>query len=442
LKNHRGPVAILFATLVIVMLGFGIVLPLMPYYVSHFGATGKALGLAVSIYSLMQFLFAPLWGRVSDRVGRKPVLLVGLLGFGLSFVLQGFSQSLLQFILARALAGILTSATLPTAMAYVADTTSAENRSRGMGLMGAAMGLGMIFGPLVGGLLTHVQPPLPGGVLALLQETIDPSTGQTINLSFPYLVSSLLAFAAIPLVILRLPESLAPESRDTSVQTRAGRLQTLLGALRGPLAFLSLLSFLMAFALANLEGILGLYAKDRFQLGPAGVGLVMGTLGIFSALQQGLLIGPAVRRYGDERVLQGGLLLSVIGMVGMALTANFAVMFLMALVFSTGNSFLRPSVTSLMSQRAPAGQGAAMGIANSFQSLGRAAGPLWGGFAYDFNPVLPFWSGALVQFVALLFSLRVPGFSTHNELTGHEGAYPDHFRKEKKARAKPQSRKV
>ena len=161
--SNRSALAVLFASLVIVMLGFGIAIPLMPFYIIHFDASGTALGLMMSLYSFMQFFFAPLWGRLSDRIGRKPVLLIGIAGFAGAFFLQGIAQNLLWFMLARTLAGVLSAAALPTAMAYVADTTSVENRARGVGMMGAAMGLGMIFGPLLGGLLAHVHLPLPAG---------------------------------------------------------------------------------------------------------------------------------------------------------------------------------------------------------------------------------------------------------------------------------------
>ena len=191
MKSQKTAIAILFASLVIIMLGFGIAIPLMPFYITHFGASGLALGLMMSLYSLMQFLFAPMWGRMSDRIGRKPVLLIGVAGFALAFLLQGLAQNLVQFTLTRTLAGVLSAAALPTAMAYVADVTTPERRAQGVGLMGAAMGLGMIFGPLLGGLLTHVDPALFPRLTPLLQVTVDPATGQTINLSIPFFVSAL-----------------------------------------------------------------------------------------------------------------------------------------------------------------------------------------------------------------------------------------------------------
>ena len=405
-SSNRAALTVLFASLVIVMLGFGIAIPLMPFYIIHFDASGTALGLMIALYSFMQFLFAPVWGRLSDRIGRKPVLLIGIAGFAGAFFLQGIAQSLLWFILARSLAGVLSSAALPTAMAYVADTTTAENRARGVGMMGAAMGMGMIFGPLLGGLLVHVNPALPAGLTALLQVTTDPASGETINLSIPFFVSGLLALLALPLIAFLLPESLSAAQRSTPGEASASRLIYLLAGLRGPSGFLYALAFLLAFALANMEAVLALYGAARFGMGPAQVGLIMGGMGILSVIQQGAVIGPLTRKVGEARVVQGGLAIGIAGFAGLALAPTLWLFSVAALLFTSGNVLLQPSVTSLISKRAQEGQGAAMGLNNSFQALGRAMGPLWAGFAFDLSNTLSFWTGALVQAIALAYAMR------------------------------------
>jgi DHA1 family multidrug resistance protein-like MFS transporter len=407
MKSNKTAIAILFASLVIIMLGFGIAIPLMPFYITHFGASGLALGLMMSLYSLMQFLFAPMWGRLSDRVGRKPVLLIGVAGFALAFLLQGFSQNLVQFTLARTLAGVLSAAALPTAMAYVADVTPPERRSQGVGLMGAAMGLGMIFGPLLGGMLTHVDPGLFPRLTPWLQVTTDPATGQTINLSVPFFVSALLAAVTIPFILLLLPESHPVERRGQAPQPRTSQWVQLREALQGPSGFLFALAFLLAFALANMEAVLALYGQQRFGMGPAQVGLLMGGMGILSVIQQGVVIGPLTRKVGEVRVIQGGLLVGIGGFLLLAAAPTEWVLVLGALVFTAGNVLLQPSVTALISRRAQTGQGAVMGLNNSFQSLGRAVGPLWAGFAFDMYSTLSFWTGALIQLIALVVSTRM-----------------------------------
>ncbi|MCC7445925.1 MAG: MFS transporter [Anaerolineae bacterium] len=408
MKAQRTPVLILFAALVIVMLGFGIVVPIMPFYASHFGATGQALGFLMAIYSLMQFLFAPLWGRLSDRIGRKPVLLIGLLGYALSFTLQGFAQNFTQLFVARALSGVLSSATLPTALAFIADTTSAENRSGGMGMMGAAMGLGMIFGPMIGGPLTKVVTGLPPVLNSLLQFERDTTSGALLNLSLPFLAAALLALITVPIVIAAVPESLPTEQRGVPTKGAGpSRWALLVDSLRGPMAFLFVSAFLLAFALANFESVLGLFAKDQFGMSPSDVGMLMGLIGVLSVIQQGVVIGPLTKKIGEERVLQAGLIVSVIGFVGLAVFRNREGMILCSAFFNIGNALLRPSVASLISQRAQTGQGVAMGLENSFMSLGRATGPIVAGSLYDVRMTLPFWVGAAIQAVAFALSFRL-----------------------------------
>lgn len=382
MQKRSNAMLILFAALFIVMLGFGIVLPILPFYVTHFGASGKELGMMMAIYSFMQFIFAPIWGRWSDRVGRKPVLLIGLAGFAFAFVLMGLAQDIVQLIAARALAGVLSSATLPAVYAYIGDTTSHADRGKGMGVLGAAMGLGMIFGPLLGGPLGKIALPLPFFAAA--------------------------GFAVIAFLFgsAMLSESLTPEQRAAHHATQSqSQLRVLIDGLRGPMGFLMVMSFLLAFALANFEAILGLFAKDRYDLGPDQVGYLLGVFGLLGALQQGVLMGPLSKKFGDVRVLQGGLLVSTLGFLGSAMVNDMWLFFFFSALFNFGNALLRPSVTALISQRATTGQGVAMGLSNSTQSLGRAFGPLWAGAVYDVHLEYPFYTGAFIQAIAFVISL-------------------------------------
>jgi DHA1 family multidrug resistance protein-like MFS transporter len=301
---------------------------------------------------------------------------------------------------------MISSATLPTAMAYMADITPPERRSQGVGVLGAAMGIGMIIGPLLGGLLTKVHPALPSGIMGLLQVTTD-SAGATINLSIPFFASALLAALAVPFIVIMLPESLPPERRGLQQEPTGSRMAQILSSLRGPTGFLFLMSFLLTFALANMETVLALYGAQRFGLRPAEVGMIMGALGIMAVIMQGGVIGPLTRRVGESGVIQTGLVISIVGFVLLALAATKAALIAGALVMNGGNVLLQPSVTALISKRARTGQGAAMGQNNSFQALGRAVGPLWAGFAYDVHNTLAFWTGAAVQLIALLYGMRM-----------------------------------
>ena len=171
MTNNKHAIGVLFIILFLVMAGFGIVIPNIPYFIEALGGNSTVMGLFMASYSVMQFIFAPLWGRLSDRIGRRPVLLIGLGGYAITFFLFGFVSSLWMLFAIRILAGMISSATLPTAMAYIADITEEDERSKGMGMMGAAMGLGMILGPALGGLLGHQDFSLPffaAGGLAFL----------------------------------------------------------------------------------------------------------------------------------------------------------------------------------------------------------------------------------------------------------------------------------
>ena len=208
--------------MVVVMLGFGIIIPILPFYIESMGASGKELGLLMAAYAFMQLIFAPMWGSWSDRIGRKPILLVGVLGSALSLLMMGLASQLWMLFAARILAGVLSSATLPTAMAFVSDSTSDEDRGGGMGLIGAAMGVGMILGPGLGGWLA------------------------AIDLSFPFYLAAGLSFLVMIFIYFALPESLPEDRRSKETSKIKGLdVKQLWLALRGPLGYLMFLSFLI-----------------------------------------------------------------------------------------------------------------------------------------------------------------------------------------------------
>ncbi|MGC8839766.1 MAG: MFS transporter, partial [Anaerolineae bacterium] len=314
-RARPGSVAILFTGLVVVMLGFGMIIPVMPFYVESMGASGRELGLLMATFATMQLLFSPLWGDLSDRIGRRPVLMLGLFGNAVAQLFFGLSTRLWMLFAARALSGILSSATQPTALAYISDSTSDEERSRGMGLMGAAMGVGMVLGPGLGGWLASY------------------------SLSLPFFVAAGLSTLVLILAALVLPESL-PEAQRSG---HTGRLQglnlRLMGeSLRGPLGYLYFLSFLLSFGLTNFEGVFGLYALERYGYGPDQVGLVLTSVGVVSAVVQGLLTGPVTKRWGEGRVIQGSLLASAAGFVLMLTAADLTTVLVTTSLFVMGNA--------------------------------------------------------------------------------------------------------
>jgi DHA1 family multidrug resistance protein-like MFS transporter len=282
---------------------------------------------------------------------------------------------------ARILAGILSSATIPTAMAYIGDSTSDEERGGGMGIIGAAMGVGMVLGPGLGGWLAADA------------------------LSTPFFLAAALSVLALVLIFLLLPESLPAEQRGTAPAGQESRWRELAQALVGPIGFLLLLAFLLSFGLTNFESVFGLYSLHRFDYGPQRVGGLLAVIGIVSAVVQGMLTGPLSRRWGEALIVRLSLLGSAIGFLLMLAAYDLVTVLLTISFFIISNAMLRPAISSLISKRATVGQGVAMGLNNSFMSLGRIAGPIWAGFLFDVDIRLPYVSGALVMLAGFALCL-------------------------------------
>lgn len=374
--------AILFFNLVVSMLGFGIIIPILPFYVEKFGGGGLEMGLLMAIFSTMQFIFSPLWGSLSDRIGRKPVLILGALGNALSIGLMGLATNYWVLFAARGLSGMLSSATMPTAMAFISDTTDESHRGGGMGLVGAAFGVGMVLGPGIGGLMSKI------------------------SLQAPFFFAAGSSLLAMLLISLLLPETLPTEKRTAGGQRLRGLDVGLMWrSLFGPMGFLLLLAFLHNFALTNFEGIYGYYAQKRYNFDPPTVGLLITTVGLVSAVVQGMITGPATRRFGDANVIKASLFASIFGFLSMVFAPNLLWALLTSGFFVLSNAMLRPGVASLTSKRANIPQGAAMGLSNAFMSLGRIFGPLWAGNALDINLNFPFLTGALIMLIGFIASL-------------------------------------
>lgn len=374
-------------TVVIDLIGFGIVLPLLPFYATELGAGPGEVGLVIASFSAAQFLFAPIWGRLSDRFGRRPILVLGLFGSGLSYVLFGLAESVLVLLISRIAAGVM-GANVAVAQAYVADTTTGERRARGMGMIGAAFGLGFVLGPAIGGLLSQWGYGVPGFAAAGLSLTA----------------------AAIATAVL--PESLAPEDRQVPSVTEASpvaaaleRARRLFRALRRPelrdpigatfLGTVGFAAFTTAFPLL-LQGPLGMSA--------AHAGGMFALLGVVSAGVQGGLLGPTVDRLGERRVALLGAWLLAGGLIALSVVRATPALLGSLVVIGLGFGYMTPSLQSLVSRRAdPSAQGGVLGINQSAGSLARVAGPVAGGWA--FGAIGSRWdfaaTGAVVALAAL-----------------------------------------
>ncbi len=377
-KNYKGPMLLLMLNLFIIMVGIGLVIPILPYYVEAFNATGRDLGLLVASFAFMQFLLAPVWGRLSDRIGRKPLITLGMFGFAAAEFIFAFATDLWMLYASRILAGTFASAIMPTAMAYVADVTQEEDRGKGMGLLGAAMALGIVIGPGIGGWLAEI------------------------DLSLPFLVAGIAGTSAAILSVFMLKETLSPEAMEEAKnEEKMNQFKRMWIALRSPVGFLLILVFVMSFALANFTSIFGFYALKRYGYDPAEVGIIVAVTGVIGAVAQGTLVGRLTNRFGEDRVVTGSLLWSAIGFILMVFAFNYVTVILTVSIFFLGNSILRPALNSFISKLAGKQQGTIMGLNNSFLSLGNAAGPVLAGFLFEVNIHIPYLLGAAVLLGAL-----------------------------------------
>jgi DHA1 family multidrug resistance protein-like MFS transporter len=378
-QHHRKTLIVLSFTLVVVTLGYGLVVPIFPFYIEALGGSGGEMGMLIALSALTELLFGPLWGSVSDRVGRKRVLMVGVFGYGVSLLLMGLASRLWMLFAARALSGLLTAATMPSAMAYVGDSTAEEDRGGGIGWLGSAAGLGIILGPGVGGWLGRD------------------------SLSLPFFVGAGLAWVALLLVGLFLPETVtAPQSEWSDREMRPRRLWD---ALFSPIGLPLFLLLLVSFGLANFEAVFGLYAAQKFGFGPERVGTVLVVVGLVTTLGKGALTGPLTRRWGEAVVIRGSLLAGALGYLVLLAAFDTVTVLLATGVFILSKTVLRPALLALISRRAGVGQGAAMGLGNTFLSLGRVVGPLWAGFIFDVRITLPYLSGAAIMAAGFVVSL-------------------------------------
>lgn len=381
---RKGSLLPLFLTVVIDLLGFGIVLPLLPVYGRDFGASHVAVGLLFICFSGMQFVSAPLWGRLSDRIGRRPVILVGLVGSFLSYLLFGFASlgsTLSLLFVSRLTAGIF-GGTISTAYAYIADVTPSEERGRGMALIGVSFGIGFTLGPAIGGIGHTLHPAVPG------------------------MVAAACSLAALVFAFLRLPE---PERHAE------GRARTWLdlGALRAAMlmptvGLILLMAFLNVTCFALMESTAALLAKEVYSLSTLHIGLFFTSLGFWLIVAQGFIVRRYMRRVGETRFVLIGTAILGSGLLGLGLADRLWMLVAVSPLPVLGFGMITPSLSSLLSRRSRADvQGGVLGVSQSLQSLARIAGPMIGLPLFDVSEPLPFLVGAAAMGLAWVLALRL-----------------------------------
>lgn len=385
-SNNKTRLLVIFMTVFIDLVGFGIIIPLSPYLAREFHASPLEIGLLLSIYSIAQFLFSPIWGSLSDRIGRRPVILIGLGGGFFSYLVFAFSSTLPWLFVARALAGVF-GGNISTAHAYIADVTTAEDRSKGMGLIGAAFGLGFIFGPLIGAGL---------GILGQRLGSAPP-----LGLSFSALGAAVLCLANLVLAAFVLKESLPLSARV--LRERKNRIQEIFKHLSEPIVgSLMIVYFLSGLAMAQMEAMLFPYVADRFGWSLEKASMGFAYVGVLMVFTQGYLIRKWMPRFGERRILLWGLGAFALSLALIPFSFNIWLLAVTMTILAIGNGMMRPPNLGLISLASPPSeQGAVLGVTNSLASLGRILGPAIGGFLYGLSKGSPFWFAGVLAFLAL-----------------------------------------
>ena len=389
---NKSLLGIIFFTVFIYLVGFGILIPIIPILSRDFGATALQTGLLMSVYSFMQFIFAPFWGKLSDRMGRRPIILFCLVGEAFSYLLFAWARSLEWLFVARILAGFF-GASISTASAYISDITPPNERSKGMALIGAAFGLGFVVGPAL------------GGVLALWGQHI--SDAPHFQTSFCALWVGALCLANFLFGLKYLKESLAEKNKNPHGKKRFQLLAHYLG--QKTMGAMLSVYFLSSLAMSGMEATLILFMGEKFGWELKQVSFGFAYIGVITVFCQGFLVRRLIPILGERITLRIGLGSFAIGLLGIAIAPTIPWMGVTMTFLAVGTSFSNPSALGSISLLAPsAEQGITMGVAQSLASLGRILGPALGGFFYEHLSISsPFIISGCLAFAGLVTVLMV-----------------------------------
>jgi DHA1 family tetracycline resistance protein-like MFS transporter len=381
----RTPAYLVLLTVFIDLLGFGIIIPLLPFYALHFGAGATVIGLLTSSYSFMQFLFVPFWGRLSDRVGRRPIILMSVTGSFVSYLIFGFADSLTILFLSRMLAGFM-GANISTAQAYIADSTSFEERAKYMGLIGAAFGVGFMLGPFIGGVMSKISYGTPGFFASGLS-----------------LINAILAYYL-------LPESLKEKSARVRRLSFLNIVAIREAFLKKGIGSLVLVSLFYTIAFSILYVAFPLFSKEVLGYDASQNGYFFAYVGLIAIIIQGGVIGRLANKLGEKALLIVGLMCFFASLALVPGTRDMPRLIVAATLLAIGSAIISPSITTLISKHSGTEeQGAMLGVSQSFSSLGRVIGPSLGGLIFASAGISwPFYGSGVMLLIALILASNVP----------------------------------
>lgn len=384
---------IIFFTVFLDLVGFGIILPLIPYLAREFSASPVEIGWLMATFSIMQFLFAPMWGKLSDRWGRRPIILVSLVGAVMAYLFFAFARDLSLLFIARGMAGFF-AANISAAQAYIADITPKEKRSMGMGMIGAAFGLGFIMGPAIAGLTGPIGEALGS----------EPPFG----IQFSALVAAGLNALNFVFAIFMLPETI--HQKVSQSDKKVGRLESLTFVFKKPLLRSLFSIFLMMnLAMALMEVMVFPFVQDRFGWGYKLASISFAYVGVMMVLTQGYFIRKWIPRFGEKRVLFFGLISMMLSFVGIGFSFSIAILAAMMTLLAIGNGCVRPPIVGLASVVADEDQqGYVLGVMASIGSIGRIIGPVIGGWLYqEVSQGAPFFASGGMGLIGVLLFLVI-----------------------------------
>ncbi len=375
---RMGVLGVLFSVIVVDLIGFGIVVPILPFWADHYGANGALLGLLLTSHAAMQFLFSPLWGRLSDRIGRRTVMLITIAGTAISLLFLGLADSLPQIFLARLLSGIFGS-NISVATAYLTDVTEEADRTHWMGMIGASFAVGFTLGPPIGGLLARAGHGVP------------------------MLVAAAMAAANFIWAAIALREPARHENRPVANMT--SRLDVLRNPVIGRICFVY---FLFSVAVTQLETTFAFLMLHRFGFDALGVGLIMLGMAVVMGGIQGGAMKRLAARFHERRLILVGLSLMAVAFFAVPLPQTAPFLLLPLMLAAVGRGISQPPMMSLVSTRADEGsRGIVMGVFQSSASAARVVGPLIAGALYDQDQAFPYWMAAVLVAIAALTAIRI-----------------------------------
>ncbi|MDF2678831.1 MAG: tetracycline resistance efflux pump [Brevibacillus sp.] len=384
-ENNQRPILFLMVNMFIAMLGIGLIIPILPEFLKEFDAGGKTAGYLIAALGLTQFLFSPIAGEWSDKYGRKIMIVSGLALFTISNLLFAMAEHISMLYISRLIGGIGAAAMIPSMLAYVADITTEEKRGKGLGLLGAAMSLGFVIGPGIGGFLAEL------------------------GLRTPLYVSAAVGALATIGSLLFLPESLSKEAQMVSrnAKEKKENIFVQLGkSIKAPYFIMLILIFTMTFGLANFEAIFPLFVDAKFAYTARDISIIITVGALAGTIVQAAFIGKLITRFGEKNLINWTFFFSAISMVLMLLSGNFWYMLVLTVIFFTLTSIMRPAINTLISKKAGDEQGFVAGMNNAYMSLGNIFGPAAAGTLYDVHLNAPYLIGAIILIVSLFLSRR------------------------------------